>query len=139
MSAKYSHLKIKILNQDYQYSLLDSQTDITAVAQQFQPSQEPVALFISSEEISVMAPTHQSQKLSPEKIETGWSCFRIVGSMPFGTVQGLIATISTTLMTEQIGVCVVSTFKSDWFFIKTKYQNKAISLLENAGWLIEKE
>ena len=139
LDKKYSHLKIKILKDDYQYSLLKSQEDLVQVNSFFKSINEPVALFMSDEEISLMAPTKLSQKLNTEKVEAGWLCFRIVGSMPFGTVQGLIAKISNTLFQEQIGICVVSTFKSDWFFIRTKYQEKAIELLSQAGWSIEKE
>jgi hypothetical protein len=139
MDAKYAHLKIKILKEDYQYSLLKSNEDLLQVNSFFKSIKEPVAIFLSDEELSLMAPTHLSQNLNTEKAEPGWLCFRIVGPMPFGTVQGLISNISNVLFREQIGVCIVSTFKSDWFFIRSKYQEKAVVLLTNEGWRVEKE
>ena len=75
LDKKYSHLKIKILKDDYQYSLLKSQEDLVQVNSFFKSINEPVALFMSDEEISLMAPTKLSQKLNTEKVETNKSYF----------------------------------------------------------------
>lgn len=139
MKERYSHLKIKVLKNDFQYSLLDSDTDVSLVFQKLQSNKEPCSLFISEDEISLIAPACKSLHFNAQKTEAGWSCFCIIGPMPFGSVQGLIATISAALLNENIGVCVVSSFKSDWFFIRNKYQEKAISLLTKEGWYVERE
>ena len=71
---------------------------------------------------------------SSPKEQNGWIGFKIIGEMPFGTVQGLISTISSCLMREEIGVCVVSTFQTDLFLVKKDRADKAIELLKNDGW-----
>lgn len=139
MSNKYSHLKIQILQKEYQYTLLEKSSDVSKVISHFHSVKDPIAFFISKDEKSLIAPVSLCSDLDVEKSEAGWSCFKIVGSMPFGTVQGLIATISNALIKEQIGVCVVSTFSSDWFFIRSKYIDKSIDLLIMEGWTVEKE
>ncbi len=139
MNNKYSHLKIQILETEYQYSLIKINTNLNDILIQNNETKKPVAVFISLEEKSIIAPIDFNLGTTIEKSEAGWTCFKIVGSMPFGTVQGLIANISNTLINEQIGVCVVSTFKSDWFFIRSKYLSFSIKLLEKEGWRVEKE
>ncbi len=139
MIEKYKHLKIRILKEAYQYVLLKQDSSLGDLSLLFVNSKNPVALFISDEEKSFIAPTDLNPHVNIDKIEQGWLCFKIVGSMPFGTVQGLIANISNTLMKDNIGVCIVSTFKSDWFFIKSKYMDKSINLLTEEGWIVEQE
>jgi len=139
MSAKYAHLKLKLLKQDYQYSLFDNNVDKVSIFTKVQSSKLPVAVFISEGEFSLMAPTEWALNVNVEKVEAGWSCFHIVGDMPFGTVQGLIANISAALFKDKIGVCIVSTFKSDWFFIRKVYLEQSINILTKGGWHVEKD
>ncbi len=139
MIEKYKHLKIRILKEAYQYVLLKQHSTLEDLNILFLNSKKPVALFISDEEKSFIAPSDLDLHVEIDKIETGWICFKIIGSMPFGTVQGLIAHLSSILMKDNIGVCIVSTFKSDWFFIKSKYMDKSINLLNEEGWIVEQE
>ncbi|MFZ4405038.1 MAG: ACT domain-containing protein [Pseudobdellovibrionaceae bacterium] len=138
MNNKYSNLKLDLLKDEYQYTLFNRHIDIKAAIDNLQTSNLPVGIFISQDEFSMIAPTNISPLQNVEKTEGHWSCFRIIGDMPFGSVQGLISTISNTLFEMNIGICVVSTFKSDWFFIRSKYIDNAILALQNAGWKIEK-
>jgi len=137
MTSKYAHLKFKTLPQDYQYVLLDISCDKNQVINELSSTKLPTAFFLSSDECSLIAPTQLDLKVPHLKAETGWTCFHIVGDMPFGTVQGLIAKVSSKLIEAHIGVCVISTFKSDWFFIRTKYKEQAITILNEDGWQVE--
>lgn len=139
MKEKYKHLKLKILNQEYQYVLLKQDTDKGSVMPLVESVKKPVGIFFSENELSLIAPTNIKFDGLSEKAEPGWSCIQVVGDMPFGTVQGLIASISSSLFAEGVGICVISTFKSDWFFIRSKNQDQAIQLLTKDGWDVEKE
>ena len=127
---KYEHLKLKVLDGEYKYLLLDTQADLEAVLK-FVP-RGPMALFRSVDEISAIVPT--GVEVNAKKIEPGWVCLRIIGEMPFGTVQGLIAEISGILATKDLGVCIVSTFLTDWFFLREKNAATAIEALKQHGW-----
>ena len=139
MDSKFKHLKLKILKQEYQYVLLKNDTDRNVVFEKTTACKSPVGIFVSAEEFSIITPIDVSFENVALKTEAGWSCFQIVGEMLFGSVQGLIASISSSLFTEGLGICVVSTFKSDWFFIRSKNQEQAAKLLASDGWAVEKE
>ncbi len=142
MTNKFEHLRIKVLEQEYQYVLLkeSSREDFfsnhrTSIKNS---NQYPIAFFSDQDEFSVIAPTHMDFSSDAKDTKTGWSCLKIIGDMPFGSVQGLIFNISSHLFSKGVGICVVSTFKSDWFFIRSKYQEQAIAVLTEIGWNVEK-
>ena len=127
---KYEHLKLKIVGSEFKYVLLKSKNDLALLATN--ASDLPMALFSGHDETSAIIPS--CVECISSKTEDGWSCFRIIGEMPFGTVQGLISEISGVLAQNDVGVCVISTFLTYWFFVKTKNKDAAISKLKNAGW-----
>lgn len=129
----YEHLKLKVLIGSFKYVLIDDHSELVKLASK--TSKSPVAIFMAEDELAAIVPNEVSIE---GKKEEGWSCIRVVGEMPFGTVQGLIATIGATLKQENIGMCVVSTFLTDWFFIKTKNVDGVVNALEKAGWNFEK-
>lgn len=126
----FNHLKLKVVEGAYEHVLFDEHSKLVEVAQKLESS-HPAALFWAADEASAILPVGLA---AGTKTEPGWSCIRIVGNMPFGTVQGLIATISSTLSEEKIGVCVVSTFLTDWFFVRSKLLEKACLALKEKGW-----
>ena len=127
---KYEHLKLKVLPGEYKYLLLDNRAELSELLKI--DSSVPMAMFCSTDEVSAIVPS--SIESSAKKTEPGWICLRIIGEMPFGTVQGLIAEISGILAEKQMGICVVSTFLTDWFFVKAKNATSAIDALKLAGW-----
>ncbi|MBX9765815.1 MAG: ACT domain-containing protein [Bdellovibrionales bacterium] len=129
MNDIYQHLKLTILLGEFKYVLLKNREQLIQLASE---EAKPISLFSSSKEISAIIPAHI--QIDVVKSEEDWSCVEIIGEMPFGTVPGLIATISSSLKTESLGLCVVSTFLTDWFFIRTKNLAKAKVILERDGW-----
>ena len=127
---KYEHLKLKVLPGEYKYLLLDNRSELSDLLK-IEVS-VPMALFCSVDEVSAIVPS--SIEYAAKKVEPGWICIRIIGEMPFGTVQGLIAEISGILAAKNMGICVVSTFLTDWFFVKAKNAPGAIDALKLAGW-----
>ena len=71
-----------------------------------------------------------------DKIEPGWLCFQNSRINAFGTVQGLIANISNTLM--KIMLEYVSSQPLNLIgFIKSRYMDKSVNLLTEEGWIVE--
>ena len=61
--------------------------------------------------------------------EHGFGCFRIKGILDFSIV-GLIAKISTILAENKIVIFVVSTFNTDYIFVKKENLKKSIDLIK---------
>ena len=132
---RFDHLKLKILEGSYKYVLLESSADLL---EKFGHStNKPIAILKSPEELSAIIPS-EMEIHGITKVEHDWVCMKIVGEMPFGTVQGLIAEVSGLLAANKMGVCVVSTFLTDWFFLRSKNLDSAVTVLANAGWQFEK-
>lgn len=135
IDSKYSHLKFKVLPTDFKYVLFENKDQFFSQVSLIQNQKGPFALFITEEEYSLIGPSEI--KFTMKKEVPDWVGLRIIGDMPFGSVQGLIANIATTLFKEKLGVCVISTFLTDFFFIKSKNLSKVKELLIHEGWKVE--
>ena len=67
--------------------------------------------------------------------EDGWKGFRIQGVLDFSMI-GILSKISTLLAENQIGIFVVSTFNTDYVWVKEENFLKALQALENAGYQV---
>ena len=65
-----------------------------------------------------------------EKHEVGWVGFRVVGQMDFSLV-GILAKISGSLAEKKISIFAISTFDTDYVFIKENDANAAQKALES--------
>lgn len=92
--------------------------------------------FISKtdEEKSIVCRTKDVPKNSSER-EDGWRAFRIEGILDFSLV-GILAEICTLLAEEKIGIFAVSTFNTDYIFVKSENEMKALSKLSRNGYKI---
>jgi hypothetical protein len=133
MESKYAHLKFKLMAEDYQYVLFQDKKGLESAQALLLGQDVDYTSFAFQGEYSLIC-TDGHEFANAQKVQKGWSAFKIVGEMPFGTVQGLIATVSATLFEEKLGVCLVSTFLTDLFFIKKNNVPKSKELLERAGW-----
>lgn len=124
---KYGHLRLEILPQTFKYVLLKDKHSLP-----LGDELGPIAMFMGHGEVSAIVP--ETLTTDATAIESDWACIRVVGEMPFGSVQGLIAKVSAALHADGLGVCIVSTFKSDWFFVRMKYIERARSALSADGW-----
>lgn len=132
---KYAHLKIELLKGDYKYALFSDGVYFTKAIESLIIQKEDFCSFSFRGEYSLVC----SSELVLEnvlRVQEGWSAMKIVGDMPFGTVQGLIANISSSLYKADLGVCIVSTFQTDIFFLKKVNVVKAKKSLSAAGWEI---
>ena len=93
-------------------------------------------LFVgkTKDEISVVCET----SLVPSNIierEDGFKGFRIDGQLDFSLI-GILAPIAKILADNTIGIFVVSTFDTDYILVKEDKFDRALQLLNAAGYQI---
>ncbi len=89
----------------------------------------------TDEEKSLVCPL----SLVPQNVtdrEDGWQGFRIKGTLDFSLI-GILSGILNVLAENEISVFVVSTFNTDYVFVKQEDFRKAVLSLKNFGYLIE--
>ena len=86
----------------------------------------------TADELSVVC---ESRVVQPgaEKVEEGWRCFRVVGTMDFG-LTGVMASLTVPLAKAGISIFAVSTFDTDYLLVKEKNWRGAIEALSGAGF-----
>ena len=67
--------------------------------------------------------------------EDGWRGFRIEGVLDFSLV-GILSKISAILADAKIGIFAISTFNTDYIFVKQPDEEKALSALAGKGYTI---
>jgi hypothetical protein len=88
----------------------------------------------AAEEISVVC----RQDAVPEGIrcERGWRCLRVAGTIPFSVV-GVLASLTAPLAEAGISVFAVSTFDTDYLFVKEDEWKRAVDVLCQYGQLVQ--
>lgn len=78
-----------------------------------------------------------TQKVPDNVLERddGWKAFRIQGVLDFSLI-GILAQISALLAENKIGIFVVSTYNTDYILVKAENFQKALDVLEQAGYSI---
>ena len=111
---------------------------ICKVADYTQINLESPFVFTGStdEEKSLVCPT-ELVPLNTVERDDGWKALRIIGMLDFSLV-GILARISNILAENSIGIFAVSTFNTDYIFVKRFNFDKAIKALEDAGFIIGK-
>lgn len=88
----------------------------------------------TDQEISLVCKTVDT----PQNIinrEDGWRGFRIEAILDFSLI-GILSKISTILAENKIGIFVVSTYNTDYVFVKDNSYEKAMNILSDAGYTI---
>ena len=88
----------------------------------------------TDEENSLVCPTQYVPDNVTER-EDGWRGFRIQGVLDFSLI-GILAPIAKLLAENKIGIFVVSTFHTDYVWVKEENFLKALEILENAGYRV---
>lgn len=130
---KYAHLKLSVHSKALKYVLLDDVAELSSILLASKSSSDICFAFISRGEVSAILP-EETLVLKSKREEPGWNAIYIIGEMPFGTVQGLIATITSALKASGLGACVVSTYLTDYFLVKISNLEKAKAALIADGW-----
>lgn len=85
----------------------------------------------TDEENSLVCRTEDVPENTVER-EDGWRAFRIEGVLEF-SLTGILAEISALLAEEKIGIFAVSTFNTDYIFVKKEREMDALKKLQSAG------
>ena len=83
------------------------------------------------EENSLVCKTEDVPKNTIRR-ENGFKAFRIEGVLDF-SLTGILAGISALLAEENIGIFAVSTFNTDYIFVKEEKEMAALDKLQKAG------
>lgn len=67
--------------------------------------------------------------------DDGWKAFRIQGVLDFSLI-GILAEISGILADNKIGIFAISTFNTDYVLTKKENYQRALDVLERAGYKI---
>ena len=89
---------------------------------------------MTDEEHSLVCPTEEVPE-NTEGTEDGWRCFRIRGVLDF-SLTGILAGIAEILASNEIGLFAVSTFNTDYIFVKEEQFPKVLSLLAQTGYSV---
>ena len=89
----------------------------------------------TDEEISLVCPTaHVPAGLIAS--EPNWRALKISGVLDFSLV-GIIANIGAILTQAGISIFVISTYNTDYIFIKTQTFDRAVCALAEKGYVIK--
>lgn len=88
----------------------------------------------TDEEISLVCITDDTLSNTTER-DDGWKGFRIQGVLDFSLI-GILSKISQILADNKIGIFAVSTFNTDYILVKKESFEKAMSVLEEAGYIV---
>ena len=69
------------------------------------------------------------------KRDDGWKVFRIQGILDFSLI-GILSGIAGILAKESISVFAVSTFNTDYMFVKNRNYEKTMEILKQNGYII---
>lgn len=89
----------------------------------------------TASEMSIVAPA--TMDLGHGDRQEGWSCLNIEGPLAFGLV-GIIAGVAGTLAAAKISIFAVSTYDTDYFFVKENDVDSAVGALEAAGHVVKR-
>ncbi|MBR5313197.1 MAG: ACT domain-containing protein [Clostridia bacterium] len=84
------------------------------------------------EENSLVCETSRVPANTAER-EDGWRALRVAGTLDFSLI-GILAQLSAVLARKQIGIFVVSTYNTDYIFLKKDRLDEAVKALETAGY-----
>ena len=89
----------------------------------------------TDEELSLVCKTEDTPADTLER-DDGWKGFRIQGVLDFSLI-GILSKLSGILAENKIGIFAVSTFNTDYILVKSENYEKALLVLEKAGYEIE--
>ena len=87
----------------------------------------------SDQELSAVCSVELSDFLDCEKKEDGWRGFRIEGTLEFSLI-GVLAKISAILAGKGVGIFVISTFDTDYVWVKSEHWDDAVDALQRNGY-----
>ncbi len=118
-------MKIKVLEDTY-----------SVMRYEKMPEKLPGMYFsaVTDDEVSILCKADEAPE-NATNTEGRMRGFRIEGSLDFSLI-GIIARITAILADNDVSVFVVSSFKTDYFFVREENLPLALQLLEVSGYEI---
>ena len=88
----------------------------------------------TDEECSLVCPTEDAPAFTIAR-EDGWRGFRIKGELDFSLI-GILAKIASLMAENGIAIFAVSTYNTDYVFLKAEVFEKALLILEQNGYTV---
>ena len=88
----------------------------------------------TDEELSLVCKTENTPQNTIER-EDGWRGFRIQGVLDFSLI-GILSRLSSILAEHKIGIFAVSTYNTDYIFMKEENFSKALEVLVSKGYTV---
>lgn len=120
-------MKIRFFDDDFSVCQIADLANVDIASEIFFLAKTP-------EELSLVCPTKNVPD-NATRIESGWRCFRIEGTLDFQLV-GILAAITRILASNNISVFATSTYNTDYILIKHPHLSAAKQLLSEAGYTI---
>lgn len=122
---------------DTKIKIIDGSFSICKVADFSEVDTSDKFNFISAtdEENSLICLTKNAPKNAVNRID-GWRALRIQGILDFSLI-GILSKILILLAEAKIGIAAVSTFNTDYIFVKEADLDKAVVTLADADYKIE--
>lgn len=120
-------MEVKKLNKNFSvckvrdYSLVNMEGEYVFIGK----TEEENSLVCITEDV----PPNTTQR------EDGWKGFRIQGILDFSLV-GILAEISAALANQGVSIFAVSTYNTDYIFIKEEHYQKALDVLTASGYTV---
>lgn len=88
----------------------------------------------TDEEISLVCKTEDTPADTIER-DDNWRGFRIEGVLDFSLI-GILSKLSAVLAENKIGIFAVSTYNTDYIFVKSENFSRALKALTDAGYTV---
>lgn len=88
----------------------------------------------TDEELSLVCRTEDVPDHTTER-DDGWRGFRIQGVLDFSLIV-ILSKLSAILAEQQIGIFAVSTYNTDYIFVKEENYDRALSALAAQGYTV---
>lgn len=88
----------------------------------------------TDEELSLVCKTEDTPAKTIER-DDGWKGFRIQGTLDFSLI-GILSKLSGILAEHKIGIFAVSTYNTDYIFVKEENFERALKVLALEGYVI---
>ena len=89
----------------------------------------------TDEEISLVCKTEDVPEETLAR-DDGWRGFFVQGVLDFSLI-GILSKLTGVLAENKIGIFAVSTFNTDYILVKAENFERALDVLEKAGYIIE--
>lgn len=122
-------MELKIINQDFSVCKVKDLSEVDY-------SDKFCFIGKTDEEFSLVCSTNLVPNNTIE-CDNGWKAFRIQGVLDFSLI-GILSKISTLLAENEIGIFAVSTYNTDYILTKKENFEKAIGVLKQNGYEINR-